>query len=860
MQNPSNKSQIRRWWLVLFAAILTTAVWLTRPPVNSPKEPIPSISPGFQRSCVVTRDKFQIPHISAQTQEAALYCWGRIHAQDRGWQLDHLRRLAYGRVAETHGSAFAQQDFFLRIVDLASIAHQWATHMRQHQPHRYRLFQFYIWGINDGLKTFQQQKPKHYVLATTGQSIAPWRLEHSLSLLLLQGLQMTSMSFSKDIKHARYRLALGEKRYHELYGPDRGHNPLDHPILHTGEHPLLPTTQVHPPSPRSPSSTPQPRKQGLFYPIPPQQKLTQTHSSPQHKAQKLAALSRWLHQLPSFIPTESGGFGSNSWVVAPTRSASGYPLLANDTHMPITTPNFWHEAHIRAQNIDCSGFAVPGLPSILIGHNRHLAWGLTAGQNNSADVVEATQNSDGSLQIGKQRLPVTTFRPIVSIKAGPFYLPVFWKTFRRTQLGPILPIPWPGNKVLLLRWTPFHINKPPLALIELMTQQHVAQADKLLQTMTFPNLNIITADIHGNIGYRQFGLIPKRLTGVNGLLDPNQPGASWNGFLDHNEQPHLLRIAQRCKTSAPPSSLSAYEQAICRRGFVVTANNRPFPHTYPFFLGHGFDKGLRAKKIEDLLSARPSHHLEDMKHIQLDVSVAAAHMLLPEMLRLIQSQSKSLPPLEQKALNLLRSWHRKAYKHLVEPTLFRTWLEFTRQRMFARDVVTLDKGEKQYPGRLGLWRGLFGKIPLGSSLSSPEILRLALQDTILRLTRLYGKNITSWTWGRMNQVAFHSMIGPKARWTPGSHAKDGDIDSVNVAHHDRKPGPYHVQYAASIRLVIELGPRIRSHAVLAGQQIDHNPRQLSPEHKRWLEHQYRTRLYYPDEIKTSVLSQQTFSF
>ena len=838
-----------RWLLSLFFLLILVAVWLRLPPSWPSAEPLPSVDTNFKRECEVVRDKFNVPHIKAAERESVFYCWGRVHAQDRGWQMDHLRRIAVGRVAEVHGMKYAQQDFMLRIINLISIAKRWSSYIRKSMPEKYRLFQFYIWGINDGLKRYNRRTPRHPVLQATGKDIAPWRLEDSMALFLLQGFQMTSMSFSNDIKHARYRLALGEKRYHQLYGPDMGKNPLDRPVIRSGEHPMVPHKQGPPPTRPALPTKPTPRR---------------STQRMRHHRQKLAALGQLLQGLPKFIPTEPGGFGSNGWLVAPTRSKSGYALLANDTHMPITTPNFWHEVHVQSTKFDSIGYAIPGLPSIVVGHNRNLAWGLTAGQSNSADTVKATDNGDGTVQVGKNKLLLHKFRPVVRVKVGPFHIPVFWKTFYRTKRGPILPIPWPGKTRLLVRWVPYSLAKPPLFLLDIIDQQTTSQADQLVKQMTFPNLNMLTADTQGNISYRQFGDVARRKAGIHGLLDPTKPSHRWNGFLKPHESPYLHRNKKTCSrqqkaTSERQTTQAKIQRAVCRRSYVVSSNNRPFPASYPYFLGHAFDKGFRAGRIARMLEESTKHTLKDMMRIQTDVRVPLADLALPRLLQGLMAKEASLSALEKDALQRLKRWSRNARREQVGPTLFRVWVEHLRRLMFAKDAVSMGK-RMAYPRRLAFLQGLHGKIPLRTQQPIDTLIHTAFTQMVQYLTRLYGKDRKQWTWGKHSRVYFRSLVGKGMPWSPGPRGKDGDLDTVNVSHHHRTPGPYRISYAASIRVVVEVGPRIRSYGVLAGSQDGRQPKKWSKEHKRWLNNKYRIRPYYPDEIKKYFLSKKKISY
>ncbi len=608
------------------------------------------------------------------------------------------------------------------------------------------------------------------------------------------------------------------------------------------------------PAEASPSGKPKaPAAPENSRPAPPRR----THLSPQErrwKMTRLETLRKWLGPLGQVT-----GEGSNNWSVGASKSASGFAMLANDPHLTVTTPAFWYEVHLQSPSYDTLGFGVPGTPSIISGNNRFVAWGVTNGFSNSADVIRIKVNSKGSFQLGKKAMQIKPFKPTVYARIGPFYLPIFWKSFEQTDVGPILPLSWRKGEKLLFRWTGYHIKKSPMVPgFQVLKARSVKNIDAIFQTWELPCWNMVFADHKGSYGYRQIGLVARRTDGTHGMIDGSDGKQVWKGFLKPREMPFV---------------------ADKPRGYVATANNRTFPMNYPLYVGHNFAPGYRARRIEEMLEKKPKLTLEDMKRVQLDVLVPMAVLLLPDMLKRVHEGNPSFSRNAIKALKVLASWNKRADRNQVGPTLFRLWVHWLEQVMFFDDAKKANpkgrspkavdaptqlqvqaKGLKVKPGPYAMLDVMRGTIKPGSTLSVPKLLQLTLEKTVNQLRRQLKGDMSSWTWGKYHQNPFYHLSGSSSPFRPQPQAKDGDEYTVNVAQH-RGHGPFVVRNASSLRLLVEMSqPRIKSMVVLAGKQVDKEPNKLGPQQKLWLNNKYRPRPYYPDEIKKHTKSKVTISW
>lgn len=824
----------RKIWLWLLLVLIVILMTLTRRPIWPKQEELPKTA-KLQKQCKIIRDKWDVPHITAASDEAGFYCWGLAQATDRTWQMDFLRRTAYGKMAEMYGFSYIKQDFFFRLLDITGVAKRLTDRLAKQSPETYRLLRFFVWGVNDAFqKTRLTPYHKRPYNLREGQELEPWRLQDTMVVMMLQSFFQTNKSFLDDLAHARMRVVLGEERYNLLYEGDKNFRLFDESIIKAGEHPLVPLPASKKAAPASrPAVAPasRPTSAPLQAPSSRPSSVPYRPLPPKTRGSLLRALNRVLAYIPKLGEI---GEGSNNWVVNASRGQNGYAMLANDPHLRITVPSFWHEAHIRTPHYNAMGVAVPGGPFVISGNNEHVSWGVTNGYTNVADLIAVKVDRQGRFNIGKKAYQSKHITPTVYGRVGPLYLPIFWQRFRTTELGPILPIRWPGEKLLLLRWSGLSVQKHPYPhLLELLRAKSVQEADSALRKIQNPCFNMVFADTKGQIGYRQVGLLPRRLHGRRGLLNGDDKGERWDGFLKPSESPALLNP---------------------KRGFIATANNRTFPGDYPFFTGDAFVVGFRAKRIEQMIQARPKHTMESFQAIQNDSLVPAATILLGMMLnQLHQALGKDiLDPLTSEAIRTLQRWDRRAELHQVGPTIFRTWLADFEIRAFKKDRVA--------PPTAAILRALRGEIKPSVKESIPTLLKISFETAVKRLRQKLGPNIKTWQWRRFHTITFEHLLNTAQHWNPPALPIAGDTETVSPALSIGK-GPFHTKVMASYRLVAEMKPgRVRTWGVLAGRQLDKLPTKFSEQAKLWSQGKLRPRPFYPDEIQKHKKQEQTVKF
>ena len=441
----------------------------------------------------VLRDRFGIPHIYATSDADALFGQGFVHAQDRLFQLDLLRRVGAGRLAEVAGERRLASDRFMRRLGLADRAGRDLAGASEEQ--RELLFA-YAGGVNAAVRSLRALPPEYAVLRAAPE---PWHPEHSL---LVGRLLMLSFATNWDAELERERLV-------EAIGPERA------ALVDVAYPADRPTTAGEPYA---------------------------------GAAERL--LEAYAQSQAAGAPARGG---SNAWAVAGRRTTSGAPLLACDPHLQAGLPGLFHVAHVAGAALDVVGAGVPGLPGIVIGHNQELAWGLTAGLADVSDCYLETIDPDDP---GRYRTPDGWERGRVrveriAVRDGE----AVEERVLETRHGPIVGPALAGEtRAIALRSTALEPAETVGPLLDANRARTVEAFEEALARWPGATFNFVFAARDGRIGYRLVGSIPRRALGEgllpeDGARSPGPPPA-----LAGDELPRLLDPASGLIVSAnqPP--------------------------------------------------------------------------------------------------------------------------------------------------------------------------------------------------------------------------------------------------------------------------------------------------------------------
>jgi penicillin amidase len=641
---------------VLLLAALALTYWYGWRPLAQTSG---TVRAGVAQKVTVARDELGTPHIRAHSQRDALFAQGYATAQDRLWQMDGLRRLAAGELAEIIGPAGLESDHESRRLRLRRLAER--AYISLPAGDRADLAA-YASGVNAFIDSHMGRLPLEFTLLDYHPR--PWSAVDSL-LIGLHMFRSLTASWRDELAKSNM-LAQGN-----------------------------------------------PAKVNLLFP-----------ARSGREAQP----------------------GSNAWVLAGSRTATGKPLLANDMHLEFSLPCIWYMVHLEAPGLNVAGVALPGVPGVVVGHNQRIAWGVTNLQFDVQDLylLKFDDRTGRYLYRGKVE-QARAERETIRVKGRAPVELLVWVT----RHGPL----WisDGNTRAALRWAAAEVEPFQFPFLELNRAQNWQQFTAALARYPGPAQNFIYADVDGNIGYHAAGKLPLR-KGFSGELpvDGSSGESEWAGFIPFNDLPAAFN---------PPS------------GLIVTANQNPFPAGYPHVVSGNFAPHYRSSQIRALLSARGKWRAEEMLGVQTDVYSPFSHYLARALVTAYERRKASNPALAD-ALDLLRSWNGQMDRAQSAPLV--VTLAYQHLRRAAAENAAPGKGAAyDYQMAPAALENLLRTRPAGWFRDYDEQLLIALVDGVEEGRRMQGRDVKGWRYGdylrlrldhpvlqRIPLVGRYSGIGP----------------------------------------------------------------------------------------------------
>lgn len=672
----------------------------------------------------VTRDQWGIPHIRASRDEDAVFALGFVHWQDRAWQMDFQRRVAQGRLAEIVGKAALPQDKFLRTWGFQRAAQ---SALNALSPESRKLIAAYTAGVNAAMAQ-RKTALEFQILRYTPE---PWTDVDSVSWSKLMAFDLGG-NYEEEVNGAAIVKKLGEKGLAEVYPP----YPQSAPTI-------LSADEV--------GKTAQLKQQA-------QTALALPDATLRALQTNLAAARQLGMQA---VP----GKGSNDWVIAGSRTASGKPILADDPHLALTSPMLWYLADVQGDKLKAIGASIPGLPAIVIGRNERVAWGVT---NVNPDVQDLFVEPEGA--------KLTSRTEIIKVKGQPDVQ----LTVQESVHGPIISGEGAENlgPRVALQWTALQGGDTTMdAFLGLNYAANWPDFTRALKQYVAPSQNFVYADIDGNTGYYAPGRVPTR-NGWDGSLPVKGDGSrEWTGFIPFDKLPHTFNPAD---------------------GLVVTANNKVVPDSYGFNLGNNrnWAEPYRAERITELLQARPSGlTVDDVKKVQMDTVSLVWRDLKPLLLATRPDGETS-----RKALELLKGWDGNETIDSVPATIYETWLLKLQEMGFD------ELPNKTVLNSLAVRNQLASKGELCGAEGCDDDLTRTLKAAVDSLGTRLGADMNAWQYGKLHQVASNHRIfaevKPLAQIFNHSAPTPGGTNTVDVARPDHDT--FKQTHGPSYRQIIDL--------------------------------------------------------
>jgi penicillin G amidase len=714
----------------------------------------------------IGRDALGAATIEGTDRDDVSFALGFVHAQERYFEMDLMRRLAAGELSELFGPAALDADLDHRRHRLRAVAT--AAYAALPPAHR-RLLDAYRDGVNAGLGQLRES-PWEYLLLRTKP--APWRSEDSLLVIAAMYLDLNGDGRNERELHlAQLRSVLPGELADFLMAPDpQWEAPLSGTLSRP---PLIPDA-------------------GVF---------DLRHAAPTADTAALAAaLAPVLHDERP---------GSNSFAVAGSLTGSGAAMLANDMHLKLRVPDIWFRARLRYPDPsapdgrrDAVGVTLPGTPALIAGSNGQIAWGFTNSYGDWLDWVRVQRDPSAP---ARYKVPggwatIERHDEHIRVKGQPDRV----LTVEDTRWGPIMAADVDGTP-LALAWIGYRPRAYNLGVMQLEHAPDVARALRLAPTMGMPPQNLLVADRGGHVGWTIAGnSIPLR-SGFDPLLpaDWSQPGSGWQGWAAASQYPRIVDPAE---------------------GRLWTANNRTVDGAALALLGNGgHDLGARAQQIRDDLRTRAFFTPGNLLDIQLDnraVLLTRWQRLLQE--TLASTHDPALVPLRK----LTARWRGRAATDSVDYRLVRAFRDAVTRAVLAPFAARVHQRHAGFAwpdatsSEAAVW-SLVRNRP--AWLLDPNyrdwnaLLVDAAREVSVQLGRQPG-GLAARTWGERNRS---DIDHPLARALPRWLASFIDMPDQPVPGDSNMPDVASPGFGASERLAVSPGHEAQGILEMPGGQSDH---------------------------------------
>jgi penicillin amidase len=767
----------------IFATVLTVAVTAAAIVWTTLRLSLPLLDGDVTLAALgnpvtITRDNLGVPTIIASSRRDLAAATGFLHAQDRFFQMDVLRRVAAGELSELVGPAAVDVDRRHRLHRFRAAA----TALVERLPDGDRaLLSAYADGVNAGLAAMRARPFEYLLLRSTP---APWQIADTLLVNYAMYLDLNDEDASRDATNAALHDALPAE--------------IERFLLPEGtawDAPLIGDVLDTPPIPG-------PATCDLSSPL-------------------TAARARHAPQPDRTFLNDTPMAGSNAWTVGPDRSATGRAMVANDMHLELRAPNIWYRMRWRVEPqlaterpLDITGVTLPGAPVVVAGSNGSVAWGFTNSYGDWSDLVVIDTAADDP---ARYRTPdgwraFDVFDEQIAVRGEAAVM----MRIERTIWGPIVDTDLHGRKraVHWLAHEPAAVN---LRLLDLERAGNVDAAIAIAHAVGAAPQNIMLADRAGNTAWTIMGRIPRRQG-----YDPRwpaswaAPGTGWIGWLDSADYPVLKN----------PSA-----------GILWTANARTADGAALTHIGRGtYALGARARQIRDRLTGLDHASMADMLAIQLDDQA----ILLQRWGELLTATLKRAAATDSRAelLAVLAAWDGRATPAAVGYRLTREFRRAVHETLLAQIIVgcgtlgALPTLNRLYQLEGPIWR-LVTERPAHFSPAGFGGWDDFLLAQAERAARSCGATpLNECTWGQINRVDIrHPLAGAlpfAARWLT--------INATPLPGGRYMPRVQNGRQGASERFAVSPGDEANGYFHMPGGQSGHP---LSPYfragHAAWVE-------------------------
>jgi penicillin amidase len=786
------------------AAAAVGLLWLRH--ANSPQVEGELKLSGLSAPVRVLRDEIGVPYLFAANTPDLLRAQGFVTAQHRLMQMELFRATWRGELAAVLGEVTLPSDIRMRVL---GIRRNGERHAAKLSPESRAFFQHYADGVNAYVADHAADHPLE--LKAVGLVPRAWSVADLVALVHFIHYSHAT-NFKAEVVAQKLIDKLGAERAREIF-----------PLTLITDAAAAPTAAAGP--------------------------------GRNATAAAVADLGvDWGHLLVAPETLGPQGLGSNNWAVGPSRSASGRAMVANDPHLDNRIlPGTWHPVGLFAPGVQAVGAALPGMPGILVGRTKHLAFGVTNAYGDVQDLyVEALDPADPNRYLdGGTSQPFTEVNETIRVKdeAAPGGFREHPLKLRFTKRGPVIsdhPGLGPkGDQLLVLRSTDADVLAPQIGIEGLLTAPDAAAFDRELQKIDLMMFNFVFADDQGAIGHRATGAIPVRAGADGGA--PRRPPADgsddWTGFIPKDRMPGMLNPA---------------------RAWVGTANHDTRPADYPWYYTNYVAPNYRYRRMAQVLGAAQKMTVAEHFQLMADDRNLQTDELRPRLVAALQGV-----PGQRDLAALLQDWDGVDRADSAAPLVYQALY-----REVALGTFTDELGSDTAGDMLATW--YFWQQRFDALLATPDshwfdevttpdqretladVIRAAAPRARAQIEAAQGSDPSKWAWGQAHTLRFVSplrrkgagqeLLGGFGLERPGS----GETLNRGVYAFDK---PYDVNFFASMKVVVDFADTEKIEAVLAGGVSErHFQPHQNDQAKAWAAGDRRVWWFDPARVEANALT------
>lgn len=742
--------------LVIILTIIAVAVYQSKPLSPGTYE-----IDGLEAPVKIQRDKFGIPYIRAENKLDLYIGLGFVHAEDRIFQIDFLRRLVSGRLSEVMGSAALKTDKLFS--QLRFVEHQ--KELRRKNPQAFTGTWFeelsaYVKGLNKFIQL--GHFPIEYKLLSTQPKL--FEIEELFAIGGYMAYRFAHGARSDAVFGDLFK-NLKPEVFNAIWKTYPKSGPL---ISNPGAFKVAAINTVDDKSYASKS------------------RITVNNELTENNIKDI------FDSIPAF-------HGSNSWIISPSKSETGNAVLVNDPHIGYSNPSVWYEASLHCPDFKIQGHFLSGFPFALVGHGTKHAWALTMLSHDDMDLyIENIDWKTKKVQRGDSWIPLKEFKIDIPVKnSTSVSYTVTW-----SDIGPLIDpyLKTPHDKPVSLFWSYFDPeNNIFKAFHGINNESEIKPFETALSEIVAPGLNISYANSNGDIAWWAAGRFIKR--------EQKNPGhLPMEGTKFYSHPTSYYPFSSNPKLINPP------------QGYIITANNHP---TGDDLRPGYYQPADRAARIEQLFQEKPKLSINDHKKILAD-SKSFLHLRIKDRLCNILKNNKKFAQRFSQGVQILCEWNGDHEPNEVGATLFQEWL--VQLRIVLTDSLMTPKQQRKWlelTHSKHFLYDLFDKWNTGlltlKKVSMGEAICEAFNNTLNVLEMKYGNNINSWTWGKVHTVTYRHPLGKISILNflnLGPYPAPGMKDAINAVGANYSWTRFHAKSGPSTRRIVNLADINDSYSIL----------------------------------------------